>query len=36
MTTLLTIIPEVTAFVEGVGYIVIAVVMGVLVLKYTD
>ena len=37
MTTLISdIIPEVTAFVEAVGYVVISVVMAVIVLKNTD
>jgi len=36
MTALIDIIPEVTAFVEAVGYVVISVVMAVIVLKNTD
>jgi len=35
MTALIDIIPEVTAFVEAVGYVVISVVMAVIVLKNT-
>jgi len=36
MTALIDIIPEVTAFVEAIGYVVISVVMAVIVLKNTD
>jgi len=37
MTTLISdVIPEVSAFVEAIGYVVISVVMAVIVLKNTD
>ena len=35
MNSILSIIPEVTAFVEAVGYVVISIVMAVIVLKNT-